>query len=135
MTNFTTDEQTVLLIAARGERLIPIGRWKEPVESLTKRGFLVRERHAGDPTGHFNNVISPAGRAAVEELDTAYDEVAAVSQSIGNAHVRLRADAERIAAMMAALARESVAVTGETEVISLRNWTKVIVKRALEMVK
>jgi hypothetical protein len=139
MTDLSTDEQTILLIAAKGERLIPIGRWKESIGALLKRGLLVRERHPGDPDGYFNNVISPSGRLAVDALETGYDEVLSdmvhVSNAIGHVQTRLRADAERIAAMLVELARESEKVTGDTAVTALENWTRVIVKRSLEMVK
>ncbi len=150
MTDLTTDEQTVLLIAAKGERLMPIGRWKEPVESLVRKGLLVRERHPGDPTGHFNNVISQAGRAAANDLDTEFDNVlgAIVAEhtkavihardhavAINHTRDRFRADAERIAAMIVELARESIQVTGEDVGVALKNWTKSIVARAREMVR
>jgi FkbM family methyltransferase len=36
----TDDELTVLMIAAQGESMIPIGRWKQPIESLTARGLM-----------------------------------------------------------------------------------------------
>jgi len=137
MTDLTTDEQTVLLIAAKGERLMPIGRWKEPVESLVLKGLLVRERHPGDPTGHFNNVISPAGRAAANDLDTEFDNVlgAMVAQAQTHTRDRFRADAERIAAMMVELARASSEATAEDVGVALKNWTKSIVARTREMVK
>ena len=146
MTELSIDEQTVLLIAAEGERLIPIGRWKEPIDSLFAKGFLVRERHPGDPTGHFNNILSPSGRAAVVEMDTVYDQVLAeaVSPQVmaplviadqKRLETRLRAEAERISAMIVELARESMPITGQTLASATKNWTKAIVARAKEMVK
>ena len=146
MTDLSTDEQTVLLIAAQGERLMPIGRWKEPIDSLFAKGFLVRERHPGDPTGYFNNVISPAGRAAVDALDTEFDKVlldmasprqmaGMVADSQKHTRDRFRAEAETIAGNMVALARESVKATGEDVGVALKNWTKAIVKRVREMVR
>ena len=150
MTELSIDEQTVLLIAAEGERLIPIGRWKEPIDSLFAKGLLVRERHPGDPTGHFNNILSPQGRAAVDEMETGYDKVLAgtltaevpaktmaplVVQNRKRLETRLRATAEHIAAQMVELTRESIAVTGGDERVVLENWCGVIVLRAKEMVK
>jgi hypothetical protein len=149
MTDLTTDEQTILLIAARGERLIPIGHWKEPIEALVKRGLLVRERHPGDPTGHFNNVISPAGRTAVDQLETGYDKLmkgiidmvspqqmaTMLTDSQKRDQTMLRAEAEQIAAQLAGLARTSAQKTGASEQIALKKWTRVITERAKEMVK
>ena len=146
MTELSIDEQTVLLIAAEGERLIPIGRWKEPIDSLFAKGLLVRERHPGDPTGYFNNILSPSGRAAVVEMDTVYDQVLAeaVSPQVmaplviadqKRLETRLRAEAERISAMIVELARESMPITGQTLASATKNWTKAIVARAKEMVK
>ena len=146
MTDLSIDEQTVLLIAAEGERLIPIGRWKEPIDSLFAKGFLVRERHPGDPTGYFNNVISPLGRAAVDALDSEFDKVLTdmanprqtttmVAASQKHTRDKFRAQAEYIAGQMVELARESVAATGEDVGVALKNWTRAIVKRAREMVR
>ena len=146
MTDLSIDEQTVLLIAAEGERLIPIGRWKEPIDSLFAKGFLVRERHPGDPTGHFNNVISPQGRIRADAMETGYDKVLAeaVSPQVmaplviadqKRLETRLRAEAERISAMIVELARESMPITGQTLASATKNWTKAIVARAKEMVK
>ncbi len=135
MTDLTTDEETVLLIAARGERLIPIGRWKEPIEALVQRGLLVRECHLGDPTGHFNNVISPAGRAVVDALDSEFDKLLTnlKPQAVQHTRDKFRAEAEYIAGQLVALARESVVATGEDVGVALKNWTKAIAKRAREM--
>lgn len=36
----TDDEMTVLLIAAQGESMIPIGRWEQPLLALTERGLM-----------------------------------------------------------------------------------------------
>ena len=34
MTDLSQDELTVLMIAATGERMMPIGRWEAPAKSL-----------------------------------------------------------------------------------------------------
>lgn len=101
MSNLSRDEETVLLIATKGERMMPIGKWKAPVETLTAKGLLVTQPNPGDPTGNFNCVITPAGRAAADQLDTDYDlvpgmieqDVAAIVQE----REKLRAEAEHIA--------------------------------------
>lgn len=136
MANLSRDEETVLLIAAKGERMMPIGRWKAPVETLTAKGLLTTQPNPGDPTGNFNCVITAAGREAVEQLDTAFDTVPAIQQTVGaiaHEHAKLRAEAEHIAVKLAALVGNSVKVTGEPAQESAENWVRVIVKRALEL--
>lgn len=58
MSDLTQDEFTVLLIAAEGESMIPIGRWKEPLLALTERGLMLKN-------DEFNYEITALGRAAV----------------------------------------------------------------------
>lgn len=62
--SLTTDELTVLMIAAQGESMMAIAHWKQPVESLIAKGYL---QSRGDD--NFNCVITPAGRAACEARD------------------------------------------------------------------
>jgi FkbM family methyltransferase len=52
----TDDEMTVLMIAAEGESMAPIGRWKEPLLALTERGLM----SASDSV---NYVITVKGRS------------------------------------------------------------------------
>lgn len=61
----TDDERTVLMIACRGQYMIPHGRWREPVLTLAARGFLQK-------LDDVNYVITAAGRAA---SDTTEDDV------------------------------------------------------------
>lgn len=58
MSDLTQDEFTVLLIAAEGESMMPIGRWKEPLLALTERGLMLKN-------DEFNYAITALGRAAV----------------------------------------------------------------------
>lgn len=58
------DEYTVLMLTNEGAMLAPVGRWKAPIESLLRRGFLI----AHDA---MNIGISDAGRAAFDAHDTA----------------------------------------------------------------
>jgi FkbM family methyltransferase len=55
----TNDEMTVLMIAAEGESMIPIGRWEKPIHDLAQLGLMSKL----DST---NYVITPAGREAVK---------------------------------------------------------------------
>jgi hypothetical protein len=61
------DEFTVLMIAAEGQSMMPIGRWQEPVESLVAKGFL--KEH-----DKFNCVITPTGREALRKHDQGLTE-------------------------------------------------------------
>ena len=60
MFELTSDEFTVLLIAAEGESLAPIGRWKVPILALTERGLMEKRDEV-------NYAITLAGREAVAQ--------------------------------------------------------------------
>ena len=60
------DEFTVLLLAAEGESLAPIGRWKVPILALTERGLMRRNDEV-------NYAITDRGREVCAETDAAYD--------------------------------------------------------------
>ena len=137
MSNLSRDEETVLLIAAKGERMMPIGKWKAAVEILTAKGLLSTQPNPGDPTGNFNCVITAAGQEAAARLDTEFDTMSAVTHVAGTItreHTKLRAEAEHIAVKLAALVGNSMKVTGEDAQTSADNWMRVIVKRAVELV-
>lgn len=135
----TPDEKTVLLIAAQGEPMIPIGRWAAPVAQLVAKGFMKPRPHPGDPTGHFNQHITPAGIQAVEEAEKEDDEdlkrLLQVSTKVDHEQKKLRAHAEQIAVQLVDIAEASTAVTGDSKQESLRNWARVILERALEVMK
>lgn len=57
MPELTEDEFTVLLLADNGESMIPIGRWKAPILSLTTKGFMRKNDEV-------NYSITDAGRQA-----------------------------------------------------------------------
>lgn len=137
MTDLTPDEKTVLLIASQGEPMIPIGKWKKPVESLAKKGLLKAHKHPGDPSGHFNHRITPEGRAAVEEAeredDAAIGHLITASTAVGHEQRKARAHAEQIAVQLVDLAEASAAVTGDSKQMALREWARVVLERALEM--
>ena len=135
----TNDEKTVLLIAAKGEPMMPIGRWRAPAEALVGKKYLKPSPHDGDPTGFFNLRITAAGRQAVEEIERGDDEalrdMVMLNSSIQHEQRKLRATAEQIAVHLVDLATATQAVTGEPPATALENWALVICKRALEMVK
>lgn len=64
----TDDEMTVLLIAAQGESMIPIGRWEKPLLALAERGFMKRNDAV-------NYVITAKGREAVKQEEKERDGV------------------------------------------------------------
>ena len=61
MTDLSQDELTVLLIAAKGESMIPIGKWGKAIKDLAARGLM----RATDDANYF---ITEAGRKA--QVDT-----------------------------------------------------------------
>jgi hypothetical protein len=129
MPELTNDELTVLLIAAKGESMMPIGRWEAPVASLVAKGLL----HAQDK---FNNVITEAGRKALR--NTEEDDVrhlVEVNNAVVEARQKASARADELATLLAELATYSSSVTGDDKVTALRNWAKIILGKALEMVK
>lgn len=124
MTDLTQDELAVLLIAAEGESMMPIGRWEAPVASLVAKGYL----HANDK---FNNVITEAGRKACGKAED--DNVRALlttSRAIVEGRQKSIARAEELAILLAELATYSSPITGDDKVKSLREWAKVILERA-----
>jgi hypothetical protein len=62
----TDDEMTVLLIAAQGESMIPIGRWEQPILALTERGLMQRNDAS-------NYGITEKGKRAVKQEETERD--------------------------------------------------------------
>lgn len=107
MVDLTDDEQTVLMIAAAGESMMPIGRWEQPVEHLVELGFL--ERH-----NKFNNTITEAGRKALGGAPEAIDD--ALAKALINKHnagVRYRQAGEEIAQNFYKLVSHAVVVTGD----------------------
>ena len=138
MTDLSQDELTVLLIAAKGEPMMPIGHWKEPAFSLVTRGYLSPTRSPQDPEGMFNLRITPAGMQAAEHEDTIFDgqlgQMIAQSSVIAHEQKKARAHAEQIAVQLVDLADASSKVTGDSRVKALRQWAKVILERSLEMI-
>lgn len=135
----TPDEKTVLLIAAKGESMIPIGRWKASTLSLVEKGFMKAHGSSGDPTGHFNHRITSAGRVAVDEVEKEDDallgQLITASTVAGHEQKKARAAAEQIAVQMVDLAEMSARVTGDSKRDALAQWAKVIGQRALEMIR
>lgn len=126
----TDDEFTVLMIAERGETMIPIGRWEQPVKDLAARGLL---RMLND----VNYVITDSGRKAVAERDRQDDQVFArmlqTGSAISVAANQLKGQAERMAQTLAEMARVSAQVTGESNLYALGRWIAIVQRRAQEL--
>lgn len=139
MVDLTPDEKTVLLIAHAGGPMAPIGRWKEPTESLAAKGFLKPHKHAGDPTGYFNMHITEAGKAAAVEMDKEDDvllgRILELSGEAARIQKKCQAHAEQIAVQMIDLVELSVQATGGSKVDEAKRWGEVIGKQVLEMLK
>jgi len=128
MSDLTDDEYAVLLIAAEGESLMPIGRWKPAVESLVAKGYLRQL----DP---FNNVITTEGRKAVGKREQG--DTAALKQALGQvADVRTEAQkaVEAAAQSLAKAAKSSVRATGDTAQSAVLAWNVEVLRRAMELV-
>ncbi len=67
----TNDELTVLMIAAEGEPMMPIGRWDKPVRDLASRG-LMEVRDLGGMAG-VEYVITPKGMEALKDEELQRD--------------------------------------------------------------
>lgn len=123
MTDLTDDEFSVLLIAARGESMMPIGRWEKPVEDLVAKGYLFR-------ANLHNNTITPKGRVALEKRENVDARTLIEASTTANT---LRVVADGLALALANLARESTRVTGDAPMDAARKWSETILNRALQL--
>jgi hypothetical protein len=136
MSDLTQDELIVLLIAAEGESMMPIGRWEAPLRSLVAKGLMAPQSGAHDPTGMFNCYITPEGRKACNKGDD--DNIRALigaNNAVVDARQKASARAEELAVLLAELATYSSSVTGDDKVEALREWARTILTRALELLK
>jgi hypothetical protein len=138
MTELTDDEYIVLTIAAQGEPMMPIGKWKPAAESLVAKGYLQGTSSPQDPQGMFNLRITPAGVKASQESETAMDalfgQIITQSNQIGHLQKKARAAAEQIAVQLVDLASLSEQATGEDKKTALERWARIILTRSLEMI-
>jgi hypothetical protein len=127
-TALSDDEFAVLLIAAEGESMIPIGRWQAPVENLVARGFLRQ-------LDRFNNVITTEGRKAIDARNK--DDEGAIrqaSRAVMVAQAAARTHVEEAAQSLASAARASTQATGDRADTAVLNWNAEVLRRALELV-
>lgn len=132
----TENEEAVLLIAAEGGNVAPIGMWKEPVESLALRGILYRQ-------DAFNYALTGKGREVIAALvkrtdartDAALGALIERGNVIGTAQKRIIDFAEQAAQLLAASALASEKVTGDAPEAAARKWSEVILRRALDLLR
>lgn len=126
------DEFSVLCIAAEGESMIDLGefsRWSAPIQSLVRRGYMLRQdRH--------NNVITPAGRAALAVREKDEDKLIGraidVSNQIGAAQSKIRDMASQMVDVLIAIGVASNKVTGEDARLAARKWGAIVVDEAVK---
>lgn len=128
----TDDEFTVLMIAAEGQSMMPIGRWQVSVESLSARGLL-----AGPDK--FNQLITPAGREALKERDKeddqAYVGLLEAGARMANGHQQYRQFIEQTSEFLANAVRAARMVTGHAMDHVLDESLEVVRKRTKELLK
>ena len=132
-TTLSDDELTVLLIAAEDQSMMPIGRWRAPVESLLARGYL-------RSLDHFNHVITPEGRKAIE--GRAAEDVLTMEQAyrqtyrdVADAQAEARRAVEEAAQALVRAAKVSVGATGDRLDTAVLNWNGELLRRALKLVR
>lgn len=127
MSDLTDDELTVLMIAARDQSMIPIGRWERPVKDLAAKGLLKAMNEA-------NYVITDMGRIAAEKEELGRDkDLARALKSQRSIQTDIGDFAEQAAQLLAKAARASTLATGNVSEVAARKWAKVILDRALEL--
>ena len=122
----TDDEFTVLMIAAKGEYMLPIGRWKPSIESLAQKGLMCMQHINGGP----QYLITRAGRDAIHEREE--DENRQIGSIINRSGLvaQVRALAEESAQKLAQAAKDSVQITGDSAQVGLQEWAKQVIARA-----
>ena len=129
--SLSNDEMSVLMIAAQGQTMLPIGRWEEPTKSLAAKGFMKCEILAGGP----QYMITEAGRAAMEKGDD--DNIRAIIETtseVGTTQKEARVGAETAAQMLAKIVKLSTPITGDIPETAARRWSTIILNRALDII-
>lgn len=122
----TDDEFSVLMIAAQGEYMLPIGRWKPSIESLASKGLMCMQHINGGP----QYLITRAGLEAIKEREE--DENRKIGSIINRSGLvtQVRALAEESAQKLAQAAKDSVQITGDSAQVALQEWAKQVIARA-----
>ena len=130
MTQLSDDEFTVLSIADKGESMMPLGRWEQPVEHLVELGYLER-------ADKFNNYITSAGKQVVAEynksLEAHDDTLARKMIALHNNRVAYKQVGEKLAEQMAAMAKAAADITGDEPTVALQKCVAAVRDRAIEL--
>lgn len=129
--SITDDEFTCLMIAARGEYMLAIGRWEVSIKSLVAKGLMRSEHIAGGP----QYTITKAGRDAITEREQEETrQLTAAGSNMVAAQRTARDLVETVAKALAECAKMSALVTGDTPETSARKWSPLILERALDII-
>ncbi len=126
----TEDELTILMIAMRGESMMPIGRWEDTVLGLARRGFLEKR-------DTFNYFITDAGREACKGAE-AEDDRALEQQVLERAGAAQQArdlisdQIDTMAGMLADLMRSAAKGHPESPGYLALQWGDELTRRAVE---
>ena len=127
MTQMSDDEFTVLSIADKGESMMPLGRWQQPVEHLVELGYLM----AAD---RFNNFITSEGKVALREHSDEVDTAMGVALiKANNLRVAYREHGDDIAKKLAEMAKQAAEATGDPLMVALQKCAAAVRDRALEL--
>lgn len=123
----TQDERAVLMIAAQGQSMIPIGKWASPIKNLVLRG-LMRSLDTS------NVVITAAGKTAIDAYEADVDrDLVRVVNDVAAVQEPIRELAEQSAQILAKIAKASSVVTGDTPWTAAGKWSETILSRAVEI--
>lgn len=120
----TQDESTLLQLAATGESMMPIGRWEKPIESLVKKGFL----HQHDK---FNNVITAAGRQAIErDEEKTWENLAQAVMKTSSAQAEIQTYVRTAVDQLVRAVQLTQQLKGDSVSHALEQWSSVIFREA-----
>ena len=128
----TTDELAVLMIAEKGELMIPIGRWEAPIKSLAAKGYMTQAIKGA--LGAVNYIITDAGRrACIDDEESEARNLLAMNNKFVERRSSAQHSVEQAAIHLANAARASAALTGDPLDIAARRWHEPVLRRALEL--
>ena len=129
--DITDDEFTVLGIAKEGQSMMPIGRWEQPIKALAEKGLM----HCADAA---NYQITDKGRnawaARDSEDDGAIRQLLESNNKVANARTQAQQSTEQAALHLSFAAKASALVTGQPPEFELREWGRLAMTRALEII-
>lgn len=129
----TENEHAVLMLAAQGQAMLAIGRWKDATEELYQRGLLNQQTAPGGGPEYF---ITHYGKQALKKYHNAEaSEGARISSTITNVQDNIRSGIARAVEFFVQAARQSSMVTGEAPEAALIKWIAVCQEEALKRLR